>query len=267
MKRFVSVISVAFVVAVFTPFALFAQDTSCKATISSLPAAAELKGLRLGMTMEQVKAQVPQITFGPTDELGSSKTTINPKFDPRTEAGVFQDVRSVSLDFLDERLVSLWIGYDSNFKWTTVDEFVNGISTSLQLPKTWSTWKVRGKELTCSDFQLTVTLVAQSPSFRVLDRASEETLTARRIAKEEETEARLRLQRQIRLLNQKLKKLSATARVRPITYQPAKPQSRLRKRIVLSLRQSQKRRRRDTNERRDVRIDCGVVQGHRKLAL
>jgi len=189
MKRFVSVISVAFLVAVFTPLALFAQDSSCKATIGSLPAAAELKGLRLGMTMEQVKAQVPQITFGPTDELGSSKTTINPKFDPRTEAGVFQDVRSVSLDFLDERLVSLWIGYDSNFKWTTVDEFVNGISTSLQLPKTWSTWKVRGKELTCSDFQLTVTLVAQSPSFRVLDRAPEETLTARRIAKEEEMEA------------------------------------------------------------------------------
>ena len=189
MKDFVSVISLAFFVAVFTPFDLFAQDTSCKATIRSLPAAAELKGLRLGRTMEQVKAQVPQITFGPTDELGSSKTTINPKFDPRTEAGVFQDVRSVSLDFLDGRLVSLWFGYDSNFKWATVDEFVNGISTSLQLPKTWSTWKVRGKELTCSDFQLTVTLVAQSPSFRVLDRASEETLNARRIAKEEEAEA------------------------------------------------------------------------------
>src|SRR5678810_331078 len=68
MQRFVSVISVAFVVAIFTPFAV-AQDTSCKATISSLPAASELKGLRLGMTMEQVKAQVPQITFGPTDEL------------------------------------------------------------------------------------------------------------------------------------------------------------------------------------------------------
>jgi len=188
MKRFVSVISIAFVVAIFTPFAV-AQDTSCKATISSLPAAVELKGLRLGMTMEQVKAQVPQITFGPTDELGSSKTTINPKFDPRTEGGVFQDVRSVSLDFLDERLVSLWFGYDSNFKWKTVDEFVNGISTSLQVPKTWSPWKVRGKELTCSDFQLTVIHVAQSPSFRVLDRASEETLSARRIAKEEEAEA------------------------------------------------------------------------------
>jgi hypothetical protein len=189
MKRLVSLISVAFFFVVFTPFASFAQNTSCKATISSLPEAPELKRLRLGMTMEQVKAQVPQITFGPTDEMGSSKTTINPKFDPRTEAGTFQDVRSVSLDFLDERLVSLWFGYDSNFKWKTVDEFVNGISTSLQLPKNWSTWKVRGKELSCSDFQLTVTLVAQSPSFRVLDRASEETLNARRIAKEEEAEA------------------------------------------------------------------------------
>lgn len=189
MKRFVALIAFAFVATLFAPNLLLAQEVACNATLSALPATTELKGLHLGMTMEQVKAQLPQITFAPTDALGSSKTTINPKFDPRTESATFQDVRTVSLDFLDGRLVSLWIGYDNNFKWTTVDQFVSGISTALKLPKTWAPWKSRGKELTCTDFQLTVSLIAESPSFRILDRASEEILTARRIAREEEESA------------------------------------------------------------------------------
>ena len=158
-------------------------------SLSALPAAAELKGLRLGMTMEQVKAHVPLIVFGPTDDLGNSKTTINPNFDPRIEKSNFQDTRTISLDFLDGRLVSLWIGYDRNFKWLTVDDFVTGVSQSLGLPSAWSPWKFRGKEITCMDFQLTVSLIAQSPSFRMVDRAAEEVLTARRVAKEEQESA------------------------------------------------------------------------------
>lgn len=188
MKR-LPLIAIVFVASLFNPDLLLAQEVACNATLSALPAATELKGLHLGMTMEQVKAQLPQITFGPTDALGSLKTTINPKFDPRTESGTFQDVRTVSLDFLDGRLVSIWIGYDRNFKWTSVDQFVKGISTALKLPTTWAPWKSRGKQLTCADFQLTVSLIAESPSFRVLDRASEEIWAARRIARDEEESA------------------------------------------------------------------------------
>ncbi|MDQ3472309.1 MAG: hypothetical protein M3447_01085 [Acidobacteriota bacterium] len=171
------------------PFAVTAQTVPCKVSLSSLPAAPELKGFHLGMTMEQAKAHVPQIVFGPTDLLGSSKTTINPGFDPRADKSKFQDVRSISLDFLDGRLVSLWIGYDSNFKWTGVPEFVAGISQSLSLPNAWTEWKLRGRQMRCTDFELTVTTVAQSPSFRIVDSAAEETLVARRNAAAEEAEA------------------------------------------------------------------------------
>jgi hypothetical protein len=38
----------------------------------------------------------------------------------------------------------------------------------------------------CADFELTVSMVAGSPSFRLLDQTAAETLTARRVAKEEE---------------------------------------------------------------------------------
>lgn len=166
-----------------------AQTVPCKLSLSSLTAAPELKGFQLGMTMEQAKIHVPQIVFGPTDALGSSKTTINPSFDPRADKSRFQDVRTISLDFLDSRLVSLWIGYDTNFKWTTVSDFAAGISQSLSLPNAWTDWKLRGKQMSCADFEMTISMIAQSPSFRIVDTAATATLAERRTAAASEAEA------------------------------------------------------------------------------
>lgn len=163
-----------------------AQDTQCKLKLTDLPQHAELRGFSLGMTMEQVKARVPQVVFGRVDELGGSKTTINPHFDARIDKTSFADVRTISLDFLDGRLTSLWIGYDRTFKWVTVEEFVKGISETLSLPNAWTPWKSRGQKLQCADFQVTVSTLAGGPSFRILDLRAEETFTARRIAVEEQ---------------------------------------------------------------------------------
>jgi hypothetical protein len=168
-----------------------AQSTQCTVKLSELPHTGELKGFWLGMTTEQVKARVPQIVFGPTDKLGVAKTSINPAYDPRGDQSSFQDVRTVSLDFLDGRLVSLWIGYDRSFKWTTVEDFVAGISRSLALPNSWSPWKLRGQQMRCTDFQLIVSMIAGSPSFRILDQGAEETLTTRRQAQEDETSSQV----------------------------------------------------------------------------
>lgn len=166
-----------------------AQDSRCKNKLNDLPAAAELKGFRLAMTMEQVKARVPQAVFGPADSLGVSKTSIHPFFDPRIDKSTFEGVRTISLDFLDGRLTSLWIGYDGSAKWPTVNDFVRGISQSLLLPNAWAPWTSRGEQLRCADFELTVTMVAGGPSFRIQDQTAEETWTARRAAQAEQESA------------------------------------------------------------------------------
>lgn len=168
---------------------VIAQDSQCNVKLSELPQAAELSGFRVGMTMDQVKARVPQVMFGPSDELGRSKTSINPYFDARIDKSGFADVRTISLDFLDGRVTSLWIGYDSSFKWPTIADFVKGISQSLSLPNSWSPWKSQGQQLKCADFQATVSIVARGPSFRILDLTADAALTTRRIAQEEEREA------------------------------------------------------------------------------
>jgi len=155
----------------------------CTKKISELPAAPELLGFRLGMTKEEIKARVPQTKFGSTDHFGVSKTTINPYFDETIDKSKFESVRSVSLDLVDEKLTSIWIGFDQTFKAHTADEFIKLLTQSLQVDGTWTS-KSRGQQLRCADFQLTVTTVAGGPSFRLLDTAADDLVAERRQAKE-----------------------------------------------------------------------------------
>lgn len=162
----------------------FAQDAPCALKLSELPNAPELLGFHLGMTPAQVKSRVPQVEFGRADAFGVAKTSINPDFDPRIDKTSLSGVRTISLDFLDDRLTSLWLGYDGTFKWLSVPDFVKGISQSLRLPDVWKPWKTRGQQLRCGDFQMTVSIVAEGPSFHIIDETATQIVTARREAKE-----------------------------------------------------------------------------------
>ena len=165
---------------------VMSASAQCTQKMATLPAAPELVGFRLGMTRDQIKELVPQTVFGHTDPFGVAKTTINPHFDPKIDQKKFEGIRSISLDVLDDRLVSLWIGYDENFKVQSVDEFIKLISASLQVTGPWSSARMRGQQLRCADFQLVVSTFASGPSLRVVDVSAEDTIAARRQAKEEQ---------------------------------------------------------------------------------
>src|SRR6185295_13944121 len=139
--------------ALFTPKALTAQPPPCTVKLEQLPNASELRGFRLGMTYEQVKVRVPQVQFGPADQFGVAKTSINPGYDRSIQQASFTDVRTISFDFLDGRLVDLWIGYESTFKWQTLDQFVDGMSKTLNVPGAWPA-KRSGRQLSCDGFSL-----------------------------------------------------------------------------------------------------------------
>jgi hypothetical protein len=156
-----------------------AQPATCALKIDQLPESAELRGFHVGMTFEQAKAHVPQVQLARPDEFGVAKISINPYYDPSFDKTVFADVRTISLDFLDGRLVSLWIGYESSFKWQTLDAYVAGISKSLNLPAAWSV-KRGGRQLNCDGFTVFVSMIAGSPSIRISDDAAQETIATRR---------------------------------------------------------------------------------------
>jgi hypothetical protein len=165
----------------------FAQDSGCKAKLAELPPITELSGFHLGMTLEQVKVRVPQVKFGRKNEFGVSKTSINPDFDPNIDKTNFADVRTVSLDFLDGSLTSIWIGFESSFRWKSADEFIKGISRELSLPDEWTT-KGRTQQLTCADFQLSVSMIAGGPSLRIVDRSADDAIAHRRQEQEDAAE-------------------------------------------------------------------------------
>lgn len=167
------------VVALLSATTALAQQPTCSLRVDQLPDSAELRGFRLGMTYDQVKARVPQVKFGPTDPFGVAKTSINPYFDPIIDKVAFADVRTISLDFLDGRLVTLWIGFENSFKWQALDRFVAGVSKSLNLPAAWSP-KRGGRQMSCQGLSIFASLVAGSPSLRMMDEAAQETIATRR---------------------------------------------------------------------------------------
>lgn len=162
-----------------------AQTTPCSLKLADLPPSADLFGFQLGMTAEQVKTRLPHLAFGPVDDFGVSKTTTNPAFTADLDKTAFAGVRTISLDFLDNRLSSLWLGYENSYKWQTVPDFVAGISQSLHLPNAWESWKIRGSRIRCADFEITLTMVAGGASFRLIDETAEKTIAARREAKDQ----------------------------------------------------------------------------------
>lgn len=167
------------IVAIVSAIAASAQEPTCSLKIDQLPDSAELRGFRLGMTYDQVKARAPQVQFGHTDQFGIAKTSINPYFDPRIDKVGFADVRTISLDFLDGRLVTLWIGFESTFKWQSLDEFAAGMSKSLNLPAAWSP-KRGGRQIGCEGFSVFASLIAGGPDIRLTDEAAQETIATRR---------------------------------------------------------------------------------------
>lgn len=162
-----------------------AQENRCALKLAEIPESPALFGFRAGMTMEQVKIRVPPIVFGKSNEFGVAQTSISPDFDPRFDKASFAGIRTVSLDFLDNRLTSIWLGHDSTYKWKTVPDYVQGVSDALRLPGAWTPWKSRGQRLECADFEITVTMLGEGPSFRVIVSGAERIIAARRQAKEE----------------------------------------------------------------------------------
>lgn len=155
-----------------------AQSVTCSLKPDQLANAPDLFGVRLGMTPQEVKTLLPLVQFGRNDPFGVMKTSFNPHFDPRVDKTAFADVRTISLDFLDGKLVTLWIGYEDTFKWPKLDQFVTNFSKSLSVPAGWPV-KRNGRELTCEGFSLFASIIGGGPALRISDDTAPDLITAR----------------------------------------------------------------------------------------
>src|SRR2546423_10247777 len=166
------------------------QQTPCSAKLDQIKDTPELFGLRLGMTYEQVKERLPLVQFGRADEIGVMRTSFNPHFDPRVDPKTFEAVRTISLDFLDGKLVTLWIGFEETYKWPKLDEFVKGFATALSLPSEWPVRRM-AREIVWDHFSVQASTIAGGPSIRIADEQAQNTIAERREAEVAAAEAQV----------------------------------------------------------------------------
>jgi hypothetical protein len=120
------------------------QSQACTLTVEQAP---ELRGFRLGMTLDQVRARIPnvqvrQLEFGLSDANASN-----------LDAAAYKGVISIYFGFLDDHLVRLQVFYES-VPWKTADQFASRVSESLRLPDAWKTSQGWSKELKCVGFDV-----------------------------------------------------------------------------------------------------------------
>jgi hypothetical protein len=162
-----------------------AQESHCSLKLAQLKPAPELYGLRIGMTVDQVKAIVPTMQTSRSDDIGFSTSSFSPDFNPQMDKVKYAGVRTVSLEFLDGNLLTIWIGFNGSFKWKTLEEFVPGISGSLGVPAdAWSASMTKPR-LDCEEIEITASMIAGGPSIRLVDKAARELWEQRRTEKEE----------------------------------------------------------------------------------
>ncbi|HKQ54001.1 MAG TPA: hypothetical protein VJT74_16615 [Pyrinomonadaceae bacterium] len=167
--------------------AAVAQDGKCTLKLAELTTSPELRGFRVGMTVEEVRARLPKAQFPRADEFGFASLNIFPDYEQGIDKKSFEGVRTVSLEFMDNKVSAVWLGYDKTFKWQTIDEFVAGITPALKLPNLWRS-RFRNRLMDCADFTVAVIPVGDSPSIKITSDAARALLDERKAAKEETVE-------------------------------------------------------------------------------
>lgn len=156
---------ILFIIAILS-FSVFSQ-APCTLTLKDAPA---LRGIQLGMTVEDVSALLGE-TITLTDELTQIYTkrekneipTVYKTIDvgvkefktEKFKSGNFEGVNSIDLSFYKGSLYSIRIQYSGKYtRWKDVNEFAEYLSEKLSLPK--ESWN-KGR-LECSEFSLWISV-------------------------------------------------------------------------------------------------------------
>ena len=167
MKIFAIVVAIGFVLLVPEGRSL-SQTKSGTTEINKCPLTVEqspvVRGIKLGQTVAEVRSLFPEadnnhtasLTLGfesmRSDDLGVTQQTINPFRDSARLKGI----ENVWLRYLDGRVASFRINYDTSVRWQSSAQFAAVIADQLHLPA--EGWRQDGFSirLTCSGFYVDV---------------------------------------------------------------------------------------------------------------
>jgi hypothetical protein len=122
-------------------------STSCSQPCTlRVETAPELRGFRLGMSIEQIQNKFRGLSIPPANEFGLatviidssvSADQINPStahsFVAAARYPEFSGVRRIYLEIVDGSLATIKVFYKNEPKWNSVDEFISRTSEALRL--------------------------------------------------------------------------------------------------------------------------------------
>lgn len=104
----------------------------------------ELRGFRLGMSLEVIKKRIPNLKMQSSDQFGYARVRILPGINLtriQSDRLDLKGVSAASLDFLDNHLTDIYMLYDNSIKWNDADEFISRISEALKIPNRWEPFR------------------------------------------------------------------------------------------------------------------------------
>lgn len=130
-----------------------ACSKNCELDLEHAP---EVRGFRLGMTLDSIRSRFPDLADVTPDKLGSTKIVIEKaavneglKREPalHSEAVVllvdtsrypeFSGARKTRLELVDNRVASIEVVYSDETKWKSLEEFLKSVADGLKLDGVW----------------------------------------------------------------------------------------------------------------------------------
>jgi hypothetical protein len=175
-------LALALVLLIICADARHAQRVKCTLSAAQSP---EMRGLRLGMTAEQVRGRFAILEAEPADEFGVERLRLDPRRNA-TEAG---ELRDIAIELIGNRVVSIRLVYGPSTSWKNQQAFAEGLSRSLKLPAAWKPLSVgstvTGMLMECAGFKVNATLIgARIPVVYLFSLEAAPTLAERQAERE-----------------------------------------------------------------------------------
>jgi hypothetical protein len=129
------------------------SEKRCNVRLDNAPT---IRGLKLGQTVEQVKAALPTLLkrgSEATQDPGIGALESHVQVNAAEYMPGFAGINQVNVLFLDERLAQIKIVYDQSVRWQRESDFTSKVSESLNLPNAWED-SFGGSIMNCDGFFL-----------------------------------------------------------------------------------------------------------------
>lgn len=124
--------------------------------ICDMRMAPEIRGLKLGMEMQDVHALMTEKALEIARMMGDFSTLHNASIYHFRDHDRFKGIRSVGFNFYEKKLSELRVSYEPEIKWASDYEFVLAVGRNLQLPS--YAWQIQRGDfvMPCDGFRIEI---------------------------------------------------------------------------------------------------------------